>query len=183
MVVNYQQYQQNIHKADKYCSKSKTNTCSHHIPLFGEGQRSWDWQHAAWLGGEGALLLAADNEVLARPGPPAKWAPLLRLTTDASPGGVYNGVSDFLYQGQCLHPYMNLWLCSHSWNSGLHCFLLPVNRHEQHMSEYWILSWIPYALETLTSAVVVSKPGACQMNSGFVPRERSFLTPFWETGT
>ncbi|XP_075992085.1 inactive dipeptidyl peptidase 10 isoform X1 [Anticarsia gemmatalis] len=73
-------------------------TNDHHIPLFGEGQRSWEWQHAAWLGTEGALLLAADNEVLARPGPPARRAPLLRLTSDASPGVVYNGVSDWLYQ-------------------------------------------------------------------------------------
>lgn len=72
---------------------------SHHIPLFGEGQSSWEWQHAAWLGTEGALLLAADNEVLARPAPPARRAPLLRLTKDASPGRIYNGVSDWLYQG------------------------------------------------------------------------------------
>lgn len=74
---------------------------SHHIPLFGEGQSSWEWQHAAWLGSDGSLLLAADNEVLARPGPPARRAPLLRLTNDSSPGRVYNGVSDWLYQGIC----------------------------------------------------------------------------------
>lgn len=72
------------------------------MPLFGDGQRSWEWQHAAWLGTEGALLLGADNEVLARPGPPAKIAPLLRLTDDASPGRVYNGVSDWLYQGRLI---------------------------------------------------------------------------------
>ncbi|CAG9784553.1 unnamed protein product [Diatraea saccharalis] len=62
------------------------NHSSHHIPLFGEGQRSWEWQHAAWLGGDGSLLLAADNEVMAQPGPPARRAPLLRLTTNAVPG-------------------------------------------------------------------------------------------------
>ncbi|KAJ2944629.1 hypothetical protein O0L34_g3981 [Tuta absoluta] len=73
-------------------------TNDHHIPLFGEGQRSWEWQHAAWLGDDGSLLLAADNEVLAQPGPPAKRAPLFHLTNDGSPGRVYNGVSDWLYQ-------------------------------------------------------------------------------------
>ncbi|KAI5634704.1 inactive dipeptidyl peptidase 10 [Phthorimaea operculella] len=73
-------------------------TNDHHIPLFGEGQRSWEWQHAAWLGDDGSLLLAADNEVLASPGPPAKRAPLFHLTNDGSPGRVYNGVSDWLYQ-------------------------------------------------------------------------------------
>ncbi|CAH2066381.1 unnamed protein product, partial [Iphiclides podalirius] len=73
-------------------------TNDHHIPLFGEGQSSWEWQHAAWLGSDGSLLLAADNEVLARPGPPARRAPILRLTTDARDGSVYNGVSDWLYQ-------------------------------------------------------------------------------------
>ncbi|XP_013180978.1 PREDICTED: inactive dipeptidyl peptidase 10 [Papilio xuthus] len=73
-------------------------TNDHHIPLFGEGQSSWEWQHTAWLGTDGALLLVADSEVLARPGPPARRAPILRLTTDAYTGSVYNGVSDWLYQ-------------------------------------------------------------------------------------
>ncbi|XP_031763771.1 inactive dipeptidyl peptidase 10 isoform X1 [Galleria mellonella] len=73
-------------------------TNDHHIPLFGDGQSSWEWQYAAWLGADGALLLAADNEVLARPGPPARRAPPLRLTNDAAPGRIYNGVSDWLYQ-------------------------------------------------------------------------------------
>ncbi|XP_041976743.1 inactive dipeptidyl peptidase 10 isoform X2 [Aricia agestis] len=84
-------------------------TNDHHIPLFGEGQRSWEWQHAAWLGGEGALLLAADNEVLARPAPPARRAPLLRLTTDAKPGAVYNGVSDWLYQEEVTKKSSAMW--------------------------------------------------------------------------
>lgn len=79
-------------------------SASHHVPLFGEGQRTWEWQHAAWLGSDGSLLLAADNEVLAQPGPPAKRAPLLQLTNDGIPSRVYNGVSDWLYQGnQNLH--------------------------------------------------------------------------------
>ncbi|KOB70112.1 Inactive dipeptidyl peptidase 10 [Operophtera brumata] len=79
---------------------------SHHIPLFGEGQRSWDWQHASWLGTNGSLLLVADNEVLALPGPPARRAQLLQLTYDAVPGRVYNGVSDWLYQDGSLVLYV-----------------------------------------------------------------------------
>ncbi|CAG9099852.1 unnamed protein product [Plutella xylostella] len=76
-------------------------TNDHHMPVLGEGEGATPaWQHGAWLGPHGALLLAADNEVLARPGPPAKRAPLLRLTNDGVPGRVYNGVSDWLYQGE-----------------------------------------------------------------------------------
>ncbi|XP_063529706.1 inactive dipeptidyl peptidase 10 isoform X2 [Cydia strobilella] len=100
--LRYVLFQHNIKKVYRqtftahYTIYDVTN--DHHMPLFGDGQRSWEWQHAAWLGTEGALLLSADNEVLARPGPPAKIAPLLRLTDDAYPGRVYNGVSDWLYQ-------------------------------------------------------------------------------------
>lgn len=72
---------------------------SHHIPLFGESSQAWEWQFASWLGQDGALLLAANNEILARPGPPARTSPLLYLTNDSIPGQVYNGVSDWLYQG------------------------------------------------------------------------------------
>lgn len=73
---------------------------SHHMPVLGEGVAgNAAWQYASWLGEDGSLLLAADNEVLARPGPPARRAPLLRLTSDSIPGRVYNGVSDWLYQG------------------------------------------------------------------------------------
>ncbi|XP_026325808.1 inactive dipeptidyl peptidase 10 isoform X1 [Hyposmocoma kahamanoa] len=73
-------------------------TNDHHIPLFGESSQTWEWQFASWLGQDGALLLAANNEVLARPGPPARRSPLLYLTNDSIPGRVYNGVSDWLYQ-------------------------------------------------------------------------------------
>lgn len=58
-----------------------------------------EWQNAAWLGDGGALLLAEDGELVARPGPPSARAPFLKLTTGAIPGRVYNGVSDWLYQG------------------------------------------------------------------------------------
>lgn len=70
--------------------------------LFDDAAGTADWQHAAWLGSDGALVLAADNEILARPGPPAKRAPIIRLTNDAVPGKVYNGVSDWLYQGNSI---------------------------------------------------------------------------------
>ncbi|VVC90327.1 unnamed protein product [Leptidea sinapis] len=36
-------------------------TFTAHYTVY-DGQRNWEWQHAAWLGPEGALLLAADNE-------------------------------------------------------------------------------------------------------------------------
>ncbi|KAI8427643.1 hypothetical protein MSG28_002118 [Choristoneura fumiferana] len=58
-------------------------TFTAYYTIYDVTNESWEWQHAAWLGTEGALLLGADNEVLARPGPPAKIAPLLRLTDDA----------------------------------------------------------------------------------------------------
>ncbi|XP_064076712.1 inactive dipeptidyl peptidase 10 isoform X1 [Vanessa tameamea] len=104
-------------------------TNDHHIPLFGEGQSSWEWQHAAWLGTEGALLLVADNEVLARPAPPARRAPLLRLTTDASPGRVYNGVSDWLYQEEVTKT------ASATWGSTDGTFVLYVQYDDSKVSE------------------------------------------------
>lgn len=71
------------------------------MPVLGsEASSTPSWQYATWLGPDGGLLLVADNELLARPGPPAKRAPLFRLTDDAIPGLVYNGVSDWLYQGR-----------------------------------------------------------------------------------
>ncbi|XP_047544358.1 inactive dipeptidyl peptidase 10 isoform X1 [Vanessa atalanta] len=104
-------------------------TNDHHIPLFGEGQSSWEWQHAAWLGTEGALLLVADNEVLARPAPPARRAPLLRLTTDASSGRVYNGVSDWLYQEEVTKT------ASATWGSTDGTFVLYVQYDDSKVSE------------------------------------------------
>ncbi|CAH2238065.1 jg18449 [Pararge aegeria aegeria] len=102
---------------------------SHHIPLFGEGQSSWEWQHASWLGTKGALILAADNEVLARPAPPARRAPLLRLTTDASPGRVYNGVSDWLYQEEVTKT------SSATWGSSDGTFVMYVQYDDSKVSE------------------------------------------------
>ncbi|OWR49175.1 dipeptidyl aminopeptidase protein 6 isoform 1 [Danaus plexippus plexippus] len=104
-------------------------TNDHHIPLFGEGQSSWEWQHAAWLGTEGAIVLAADNEVLARPAPPARRAPLLRLTNDAVAGSVYNGVSDWLYQEEVTKE------SSATWGSSDGAFVLYVQYDDRKVSQ------------------------------------------------
>lgn len=52
--------------------------------------------------------MVADNEVLALPGPPARRSQLLQLTYDAVPGRVYNGVPDWLYQGNVLPPNVDI---------------------------------------------------------------------------
>ncbi|GBP23129.1 Inactive dipeptidyl peptidase 10 [Eumeta japonica] len=83
---------------------------SHHMQVRAEGSSfGASWQHGAWLGTGGALLLAAENEVLARPGPPARRAPPLRLSVGGAPGRVYNGVSDWLYQEEVTKAPSAIW--------------------------------------------------------------------------
>lgn len=73
---------------------------SHHTPVrlrgAGRVQRA-RLQHAAWLGTAGALVLVADNDIYLRPSPAIdqEW----RLTDTGRPGELYNGVPDWLYQG------------------------------------------------------------------------------------
>lgn len=76
---------------------------SHHIPLrLSDHPKVLQsrLQRASWLGNSTSLLMVADNDIYLRPSPVAEYE--VRLTDTGLPGVLYNGVPDWLYQGEAL---------------------------------------------------------------------------------
>lgn len=87
----------------KYCSniRIRIHVCSHHMPVrlkdSPKSQRT-RLQHAEWLGNSTALIIITDNDIYLRQSPADEED--LRLTHTGVPGLIYNGVADWLYQGE-----------------------------------------------------------------------------------
>lgn len=73
---------------------------SHHMPVrlkdSPKAQRS-RMQHAEWLGKTTALIIVSENDIYLRQSPTDEED--IRLTHTGIPGIVYNGITDWLYQG------------------------------------------------------------------------------------
>lgn len=54
-------------------------------------------QHAEWLGRTTALIIVSENDIYLRQSPTDEED--IRLTHTGIPGIVYNGITDWLYQG------------------------------------------------------------------------------------
>lgn len=54
-------------------------------------------QHAEWLGNTTALIIVSDNDIFIRQSPAEEDE--VRLTQTGVPNLIYNGVTDWLYQG------------------------------------------------------------------------------------
>ena len=74
---------------------------SHHTPIrlndAPKVQQS-QLQHVTWLGNTTALILVAENDIYVRLSPDGGQD--FRLTDSGRPGTIYNGVPDWLYQGE-----------------------------------------------------------------------------------
>jgi hypothetical protein len=57
-------------------------------------------QHAEWLGNTTALIIIIDNDIYLRQSPADEED--IRLTHTGVPGLIYNGITDWLYQGEHL---------------------------------------------------------------------------------
>ena len=57
-------------------------------------------QHAEWLGKTTALIIVSENDIYLRQSPTDEDD--IRLTHTGIPGIVYNGITDWLYQGMIL---------------------------------------------------------------------------------
>ena len=57
-------------------------------------------QHAEWLGNSTTLIIIVDNDIYLRQSPADEAD--IRLTHTGVPGLIYNGITDWLYQGKHL---------------------------------------------------------------------------------
>lgn len=57
-------------------------------------------QHAEWLGNSTALIIITENDIYLRQSPADEED--IRLTHTGVPGLIYNGITDWLYQGEHL---------------------------------------------------------------------------------
>lgn len=57
-------------------------------------------QHAEWLGNSTALIIVTENDIYLRQSPADEED--IRLTHTGVPGLIYNGITDWLYQGEHL---------------------------------------------------------------------------------
>jgi inactive dipeptidyl peptidase 10 len=57
-------------------------------------------QHAEWLGNSTALIIITENDIYLRQSPADEED--IRLTHTGIPGLIYNGITDWLYQGKHL---------------------------------------------------------------------------------
>lgn len=57
-------------------------------------------QYATWLGNTSSLAIVVDNDMYLRKSPADEED--IQLTTTGQPDRFYNGVPDWLYQGQCV---------------------------------------------------------------------------------
>lgn len=55
-------------------------------------------QHAEWLGNSTALIIITENDIYLRQSPADEED--IRLTHSGVPGLIYNGITDWLYQGE-----------------------------------------------------------------------------------
>lgn len=60
-------------------------------------QHRMQMQHAEWLGNSTSLVLVHENDIYIRQSPSDEED--IRLTNTGVPGIIYNGVTDWLYQG------------------------------------------------------------------------------------
>lgn len=76
--------------------------CSHHMPVRLKAslkvQRT-RLQYAAWLGNTTSLVIVVDNNIYLRQSPSDEED--IRITNTGRPDLIYNGVPDWLYQGEC----------------------------------------------------------------------------------
>lgn len=73
---------------------------SHHMPVRLKDsmkQHRMQMQHAEWLGNSTSLVLVHENDIYIRQSPSNEED--IRLTDTGVPGIIYNGVTDWLYQG------------------------------------------------------------------------------------
>lgn len=74
--------------------------CSHHMPVrlkdSPKAQRT-RLQHAEWLGHTNALIIISENDIYIRQSPSDEED--YRMTHTGVPGLIYNGITDWLYQG------------------------------------------------------------------------------------
>lgn len=76
--------------------------CSHHLPvqLTPGTVTHTRLQLATWLGNTSSLLVVHENDIYLQRNPVDPEQPLaLRITDTGVPGEIYNGVPDWLYQG------------------------------------------------------------------------------------
>lgn len=75
--------------------------CSHHMPVrlkdSPKSQRT-RMQHAEWLGNSTALIIITENDIYLRQSPADEED--IRLTHSGVSGLIYNGITDWLYQGK-----------------------------------------------------------------------------------
>lgn len=75
--------------------------CSHHITLrlaHAPKVVPTPLQYAAWLGNSSGLIMIAENDIYIRSSPQQEED--TRLTDTGQAGVYYNGVADWLYQGE-----------------------------------------------------------------------------------
>lgn len=62
-------------------------------------------QYAAWLGNTTSLIIVVDNDIYLKQSPSDEDD--IRITTTGQPDLIYNGVPDWLYQGNNLVVYIS----------------------------------------------------------------------------
>lgn len=75
--------------------------CSHHMPVtlkMSTAKRRL--QYATWVGNTTALIIIVDNDIYLRQSPSDEED--VRLTLTGEPFLVYNGIPDWLYQGELM---------------------------------------------------------------------------------
>ena len=96
--------------------------CSHHLPvqLTPGTVTHTRLQLATWLGNTSSLLLVHENDIYLQRNPVDPEQPLaLRITDTGVPGEIFNGVPDWLYQGELsirnflVSPNLNILCAAH----------------------------------------------------------------------
>lgn len=106
---------ENWHTYECYCLMTNKHKCrtqqyllfalfsrSHHMPVRLKDSpktQSLRMQHAEFLGNTTSLVLVHENDIYIRQSPADEED--IRLTSTGVSGLIYNGVSDWLYQGNC----------------------------------------------------------------------------------
>lgn len=83
-----------------YVSEFHFNLNSHHMPVrlkASDKVQRTRLQYAAWLGNTTSLVIIIDNDIYLKQSPSDEDD--IRITTTGQPDLFYNGVPDWLYQG------------------------------------------------------------------------------------
>lgn len=87
-------------------------------------------QYAAWLGNTTSIIIVADNDIFVRQSPSMEED--IRITTTGHDNNIYNGIPDWLYQGNDIYRFTSIYPNTLNWIYLLElifcvCFLIILN--------------------------------------------------------